>query len=178
MRWVSGKKGQPEHIFSDAIPGIILVFIGVIVISVAHTDVYDGLQKNIDERVYEKYAERQLVEYLESEIEFRGETKKIWEVIVLGENEVKKTSEIGSSGFGMESIFLEDYVVLESFAFEVFDEVIGNGLWYIIVDYIDLEENVEMGHAGECGRMHGRLDKVSLDIIGSVEVSLQYCIRE
>lgn len=134
------KKGQAEHLFSDAIPGILFILFGVLLITFVNPDAYEGLNKAIDERMSQAYAERQLIAYLQTPVMIGQEKIFLWQAILGGRQSLEE-SRVGVLGDYRTSYTL-DYSVVEDLAWKVFPSVSPSYentffLWSLRVRYDD-----------------------------------------
>ena len=179
-----GKKGQPEHIFSDAIPGIVLIIIGVIIISATYKDVRERSKHELDEKIVNSYAERQMLQLLQTKIDFNGESKDAWRLIqdARYNDGLKSPLEVSGGGFRLYGMFFGEYHILEEYTTEIFEKLFGNGRWFMLVHYSDLSYEVEMGYnllfIDDCTRINGIEKTASVEVPGdeSIIMELHYCL--
>lgn len=192
MSWNISKKGQAEHIFSDALPGIALIFLGVIIIQVVHADVYEGLDRRVKQQTTHAAAQRQLVALLDTELPFEKTTLPFWRILLEGRYALEHP--IKESRFP--PFFYDDYEIIEKYPADVFDQIYKKDkfinlrekltftLWYLLLRY-DGFYVIWVGNAGflqdDCSQAYGAytLDVVTFKIPDqnghSVDVELHYC---
>ncbi len=117
------KRGQWEHV-SDVVIGWVFVALGSILLSF-HGSVYEGLDRQIVERVSHAHAERQLDELLRSRVSFEGRQEALWKVIVDGRDVLEKHAEVPWTA----PFFLGDFAVIEDYPRSVFDALYAKGQW-------------------------------------------------
>jgi hypothetical protein len=183
LSWSISKKGQAEHIFSDALPGIALIFLGVIIIQVVHADVYEGLDRRVEQQITHAGAERQLVALLDTELPFEKTTLPFWQIVLEGRYALEHPIKDSRSP----PFFYDDYEIIEKYPADVFDQIYKKDkfmLWYLLLRYDGFEE-VWVGNAeslqDSCSRAYEAytLDVVTFKIPDqhghSVDVELHYC---
>ena len=181
MRWnpFRTKMGQTEHLVSFGISAV-LILIGIVVISLTHTDVYDGLQRRINEQLAHSSAERQLTTFLSTPASFEGRKAAMWELFGGGKARMKESR--FSPGY------LAPYDALERYAWTTFNPLYtakSFTLWYLLVQYED-GTSMWIGNAesleSSCSKAYESysLDAISLALPildGTwMNVELHYCI--
>ena len=186
MNWKTNRAGQAQHFFSDAIPGILIIFFGLVVFSY-----FSPSQQNYEERLVttplnENYGERQLYQFLETRIAVGDEYKEAWEILAEApqKNTVKGPSELTGIGFYSYGILHGESLVAQDYAYRVFDSLFTKGFWYLILHYHDLPYDVEIVYNPDfldrCARSGGRDYSASAHVPGehAMDVTLHYCIMD
>ncbi len=183
MKWKASnsKKGQAEHIFSDALPGIMLVILGIIILSIIRGGSSGDLQRSIHEKILSSYTEKQLLEYLETRVSFQGGKKEIWQIISSKDVTIKNPTELNGA-FGNYGIFSGDSAVTIISASDAFIPLFENAPWNLVAKYDDLPYTVQVQHygsdpIGECKALHGIIGNAQVMIPGEKKVTLEltYC---
>ncbi len=179
-----GKKGQPEHIFSDAIPGIALIIIGVIIISVTYDDAREKSKRELNTKIVNSHAERQILQLLQTKLDINGESREIWKIIQDAKDNqgLKSPTELSGSGFSLYGMFFGDYRVLDEYATNTFERLFGQGKWFMLVHYNELPYDVSIGYnplfVDDCTRMNGIEKSTSVEVPGEklITTELHYCL--
>ena len=75
------RRGQAQHLFNDLLPGIILVILGVLLLSYATSSQDNMIHRDVDDRLWENYGERQLLQFLQTRVLHLGTHKEIWQIL-------------------------------------------------------------------------------------------------
>ena len=177
------RRGQAEHIFSDVLPGIALILLGVFIIQIVHADVYEGLDRRIHEQTAHALAERQLTELLETPLLFENQRLPFWRILLEGRYALEHPVKDSWSSL----FFYDSYAVIESYPPDVFSRLYQKDdwtLWYLLLRYDGIDD-AWMGNAeslqDSCSKAY---EAYSLDVVTyhlpdtdghSVDVELHYC---
>ena len=172
------KQGQAEHIFSDLIPGAAIIIISYLILSIAHIDVYDGLDKQLHERDMHARTQRNMITYLGTTATIQKEPSQIWQLIANGQPSTVDPRNVPGMEYGN---YKEDYSTIETTASTIFQPLFNHDAWQLIITYPDYETQIhhQPNYAHLCQvNLEGTPDTITINLPGKqpTSITLHYCI--
>ncbi len=174
------RKGQAQHLFNDALPGLIFVVLGVIILSYLSGAQAEKISSHTNDLLLQSYGERQLLSFLQTPLSAYG-GQEIFSLLLDA-----SPASLGTSSESRARSY-QDLVdatrPVQSIAPPYFDSLFQPGLWYLLIHYEDLPY-IAVGSASTLSRecVVGVSGKeytafMRLPAKRNVTLSLHYCIR-
>lgn len=174
------RRGQAQHLFNDLLPGIIFVILGVILLSYATSSHDREIRRDVDDRFFDAYAQRQLLQFLQTRVLHLGEHKEIWQILYEAQDHQDWTKSAYQlhKDYGM---LWGDALLVESTAPMIFDQVFDD--WYLFLEYEQLDYKVQLHYKERslrerCLHRQGHDYYIDVKIPGEqgMNIRLNYCV--